>query len=453
MSDPFSLTIPRTSRPKPLYQRPIEVNDLFLGNEGGEGQTPVSGSKGIVFGQFVVASVFAAISAATLFVTIEKLRRLRNRSTPSNSPKNKVVYVNNGGLQTLYSSNDTTESSVIGESQVAYRNNKKDNNIPNGEEPTPAKKLQSKNGKNGEVVSNYEKLKEIGRGAFGVVYIGRHVKTGELVAIKEMPLAVAAELRVEYDLLATLKHNNVVEIKGFEIVKDYARLYLEWVAGGSLADILVYENIKDERLLSSYTRQIILGLQFLHDNGILHRDIKPKNILVDHVGMLKLTDFGLSRHLDSIHAQTTCAGTPIYMSPECLEGRFSPGSDIWAVGATVTEMLTGKLPWSHIENHIFGNQVGLMMHIAKFKGVPGHHPVYPTDVSPECKDFLEICFASNPADRGSCKELLKHPFLANITPIMTTTNTTVVGSIMSSPSKSDHFDAIVSGNMNTGDLK
>lgn len=264
---------------------------------------------------------------------------------------------------------------------------------------------------NDESASRFSKMEELGRGGFGVVYKGRHYRTGELVAIKEMPLSGCDDLKAEFDIVVGLKHENIVNIIAFETGQRHARLYLEWVAGGSLAD-----NIKrfpiDETLARHYVRQILQGLAFLHDHNVIHRDIKPKNILIDHRGVLKLTDFGLSRHLDSMHDRTRAQGTPVYMAPECVRGQFSVGSDIWAVGATLSEMLTKALPWSHIDPQIFSNQMALLYHIASFQGHANHHPTIPSDVSTECQEFLKTCFAAIPKDRTSCVELLQHPWFA-----------------------------------------
>ena len=220
----------------------------------------------------------------------------------------------------------------------------------------------------------YQKGKEIGRGAFGAVYIGLDPKSGEMVAIKEMGAVSAAELRKEFDLLSGKAHPHVVAVKGYEVSGGKARLYLEWVAGGSLSDIMQRFGPVEERRLKTYVRQIVEGLQFLHQQGILHRDIKPKNILVDHTGALKLTDFGLSRHFASMHDQTRAAGTPLYMAPECMRGNFSVGSDIWAVGATMTELTTGELPWSHVDSRLMENVHVIMYHIGSQAGQRGHHP-------------------------------------------------------------------------------
>jgi serine/threonine protein kinase len=263
--------------------------------------------------------------------------------------------------------------------------------------------------------AGFLKLEELGRGAFGVVYKGRHNHTGELVAIKEMAVADSEELRAEFTLSVGLTHENVVRVIHYEVGRHHARLYLEWVAGGSLADAMKVFPV-EERLARSYIRQILAGLGFLHEHNILHRDIKPKNILVDHRGVLKLTDFGLSRHLDSIHDRTRAAGTPVYMAPECVRGQFTIGSDIWAVGATLSEMLLRELPWSHIDPLIQKNPMALLYHIGQFQGHRGHHPTIPKNVSTECQNFLEICFAADPKDRQSCRALLQHPWFSAVTP-------------------------------------
>lgn len=262
--------------------------------------------------------------------------------------------------------------------------------------------------------AGFLKLEELGRGAFGVVYKGRHNHTGQLVAIKEMSVIDREELRAEFSLAVNLEHENVVKVIHYEVGRHHARLFLEWVAGGSLADAIKHFPI-EEPLARSYVKQILCGLGFLHEHNVLHRDIKPKNILVDHRGVLKLTDFGLSRHLDSIHDRTKAAGTPVYMAPECARGQFTIGSDIWAVGATLSEMLLRELPWSHIDPQIQKNPMALLYHIASFQGHRGHHPTIPRNVSRECQEFLEICFAADPKDRQSCKELLQHSWFS-VTP-------------------------------------
>ena len=392
MSDPFMLTIPRRV---PVSTSTVQVNSIPTPNEdigGGRAGT-------------LLPVALAAASASAIFYS---LGRLYLRRYPRTSQAGETINSNDTTTahrkRTPKDHSQTIPSVVMGPSSPPKKASKNSgNNMRRKGSPTDL-----------HAPARFEKLKEIGKGAFGTVYIGRNTKTGELIAIKEMAVEDCAELEIEYRLLEGVGgHPNVVEVIGYEVGKRHARLFLEWVAGGSLADVLKMRRISEEGLLANYMRQLLSGLQFLHENNLLHRDIKPRNILVTHKGDLKLTDFGLSRHMASMGQQTRCCGTPVYMSRECMDGRFSVGSDIWAVGATMSEMITGRLPWSHIDPVIFNNQMALMLHIAKFKGDVNHHPVVPPagTISDECRSFMLTCFAPNAADRGTCAELLNHPFL------------------------------------------
>ena len=260
--------------------------------------------------------------------------------------------------------------------------------------------------------SKYIKLGHLGKGTFGEVFQGMDNETGEVVAIKEMPSTGAEMLRKEFELLQGLSHPHVVVVHGFEIHGQKARLYLEWVANGSLDAMRQRCGTIPEARLKVYARQLLEGLKFLHDNNVLHRDIKPQNILVDHQGRLKLTDFGLSRHLSSINPTTRPCGTPHYMAPETVsKGKFGVGSDIWALAATLAELFTGELPWTHLNVEKRENNYALMFHIGQLAGQRGHHPHIPSDLSDAAKDFFLTCFAPDPQDRTTCDQLLAHPWL------------------------------------------
>jgi serine/threonine protein kinase len=226
-------------------------------------------------------------------------------------------------------------------------------------------------------------------------------------------------LEREHRNISGVEHPNVVKILRFERGDGFARLFLEWCPGGSLTDRIHKSQIAGrtepekigEALLRNYTRQIVSGLKFLHDKGILHRDIKPGNILIHYDGSLKLTDFGLSRHTETINPKTKACGTVRYMSPESIGGSFSVFSDIWAVGATVTEMASGELPWSQLDQSLQQDYL-LVGYIFRNRGSTLNHPSIPTALSVEAKDFLNTCFQQEPHLRGTCDALLKHPFLA-----------------------------------------
>ena len=120
-------------------------------------------------------------------------------------------------------------------------------------------------------------------------------------------------------------------------------IFLEHMPGGSIAELVSRFGKLDESVIRKYTREVLEGLIYLHDKGIIHRDIKGQNILVDNHGVCKLADFGASRHMQSAESAQNMSfkGTPVFMSPEViLEQRYSKKSDIWSVGCTVLQMAT-----------------------------------------------------------------------------------------------------------------
>ena len=164
-------------------------------------------------------------------------------------------------------------------------------------------------------------------------------------------------------------------------------------------------------VVRNYTRQILFGLQYLHDNGIIHRDIKGGNILVDDVGTVKLADFGASAKLSQFNKTqetTTVKGTPYFMAPEVLaESRYGRKGDIWAVGCTMIQMLSGDPPWKD------RNLKGLIqLHTllqSWNKGPPSFKPSCP--ISKECQECLEICFRKKETERPTPSQLLQCDFL------------------------------------------
>ncbi|XP_024372510.1 mitogen-activated protein kinase kinase kinase 3-like [Physcomitrium patens] len=160
----------------------------------------------------------------------------------------------------------------------------------------------------------------------------------------------------------------------------------------------------DESLISSYTRQILTGLEYLHSKNTVHRDIKCANILVDSDGQVKLADFGLAKQMKDSLA-TSVKGSPYYMAPEILSpGPNKPPSglavDIWSLGCTVLEMAEGKPPWSDLQGYAFF-----------FKVTKGELPPIPEHLSDLAKDFVTQCLRTRPEDRPTVKDLLIHPFV------------------------------------------
>ncbi|RDX67566.1 Mitogen-activated protein kinase kinase kinase 3, partial [Mucuna pruriens] len=253
----------------------------------------------------------------------------------------------------------------------------------------------------------------IGSGAFGRVYMGMNLDTGELIAIKQVLIAPGSafkentqanirELEEEVKLLKNLKHPNIVRYLGTAREEDSLNILLEFVPGGSISSLLGKFGSFPESVIKMYTKQLLLGLEYLHNNGIIHRDIKGANILVDNKGCIKLADFGASKkvvELATINGAKSMKGTAHWMSPEViLQTGHTISTDIWSVACTVIEMTTGKPPWSQQ----YPQEASALFYIGTTKS----HPPIPEHLSAEAKDFLLKCFHKEPNLRPSASELL-----------------------------------------------
>ncbi|XP_041001034.1 mitogen-activated protein kinase kinase kinase NPK1 [Juglans microcarpa x Juglans regia] len=257
----------------------------------------------------------------------------------------------------------------------------------------------------------------IGCGAFGRVYMGMNLDSGELIAVKQVSIAAnnaskektqahIRELEEEVKLLKNLSHPNIVRYLGTAREEESLNILLEFVPGGSISSLLGKFGSFPESVIRMYTKQLLLGLEYLHKNGIMHRDIKGANILVDNKGCIKLADFGASKkvvELATINGAKSMKGTPYWMAPEViLQTGHSFSADIWSVGCTVIEMATGKPPWSQQYQ-----EVAALFHIGTTKS----HPPIPEHLSAEAKDFLLKCLQKEPNLRLAASDLLQHPFV------------------------------------------
>eukprot|EP01063_Lacrimia_lanifica_P016785 TRINITY_DN2336_c0_g1_i10.p1 TRINITY_DN2336_c0_g1~~TRINITY_DN2336_c0_g1_i10.p1 ORF type:complete len:917 (+),score=126.43 TRINITY_DN2336_c0_g1_i10:30-2780(+) len=245
----------------------------------------------------------------------------------------------------------------------------------------------------------------IGQGGFGLVKLGVHSATQELLAVK--CLAASDGVAKELGLLEKLRHPRIVELKGFHIAEGQrdAVIYLEYLCGGSLHEAMKQHGRMFEPAVRRCLRDALLGLEYLHSCDVVHRDVKPHNLLLEGGGRVKLADFGCSKEGVEQTECTAVRGTSCYMAPECVAGRVSKGSDLWSFGATLVQLASGRTPWE--ETGLSG--MSLMIHIASGAGQDGHHPVV-TKMSPEGVRVALWCFAAESAARPTCAELLQDPF-------------------------------------------
>lgn len=198
----------------------------------------------------------------------------------------------------------------------------------------------------GQAVGKYQILSNLGSGGFGTVFLAKDVWIDKKVAIK-VPHRQSGDfddLLQEPRLLAALDHQNIVGIVTAERVENVFFIVMEYVKGESLEAVLDREKSLDTARALNYIIQILKGLEHAQAAQVLHRDLRPANVLISESGLVKVADFGTSRFLEKSHA-TTVIGSPPYMAPEQFQGRAVLASDVYSVGVIFYQMLTGTLPY------------------------------------------------------------------------------------------------------------
>eukprot|EP00127_Corallochytrium_limacisporum_P002385 Clim_evm26s119 gene=Clim_evmTU26s119 len=268
-------------------------------------------------------------------------------------------------------------------------------------------KTKIRDSSKGERLQDYILGDCIGKGGFGAVYKAINLQDGTVVAVKKIhteniPKSKQAGIMMEIDLLKKLSHPCIVKYLGFVDTERDLNIILEYVENGSLSSICHKFGQFPESLTSVYMYQTLDGLVYLHEQGVIHRDIKGANILTTKEGIVKLADFGVATKLADIE-QDAVVGTPYWMAPEIiiLTGATT-ASDIWSLGCTIIELLEGKPPYFEFP------PMPALFHI-----VQDDHPPLPEGISPALRDFLTQCFQKEPSLRVTAKKLMRHAWLAH----------------------------------------
>ncbi|KAG6832139.1 hypothetical protein H0H87_002451 [Tephrocybe sp. NHM501043] len=259
----------------------------------------------------------------------------------------------------------------------------------------------------------------IGAGSFGKVYLGMDAANGLLMAVKQVELptgsapnqerkkSMLSALEREIELLKNLQHANIVQYLYSSLDDEFLNIFLEYVPGGSVTALLRNYGAFEEPLVKNFVRQILEGLNYLHERDIIHRDIKGANILVDNKGGIKISDFGISKKVDdnlltgNRANRPSLQGSVFWMAPEVVkQSAHTRKADIWSVGCLVVEMLTGEHPWAQ-----------LTQMQAIFKIGSSATPTIPSDISAEAQNFLQLTFELDHEARPSAAELLQHPWI------------------------------------------
>ncbi|KAL9228656.1 hypothetical protein vseg_004211 [Gypsophila vaccaria] len=244
--------------------------------------------------------------------------------------------------------------------------------------------------------------KMIGKGSYGVVTLGVRVEDGQTLAVKSADKSCVSSVEAldnEINILSSLSSSSpfIVDYYGVEETTSSKHMFLEYLPAG---DVARGGTVADVDLIRSYTWCLVTAVLGLHDNGIVHCDVKGGNVLLAGGGVAKLADFGSSKRAGGV-GPVAPRGSPLWMAPEVVRGE-SQGyeSDVWSIGCTVIEMFSGVPAWRD-------NGARTLYRI----GYSGEVPEYPARVPDLGRDFLDKCLAREPGRRWRCDQLLQHPFL------------------------------------------
>ncbi|XP_024973878.1 mitogen-activated protein kinase kinase kinase 18 [Cynara cardunculus var. scolymus] len=258
----------------------------------------------------------------------------------------------------------------------------------------------------------------IGRGSFGTVSLAVDKSDGRRFAVKsveETSGRFSQALENEIRILKSLSSPYVVEYLGDDFTSElssvvYRNLHMEYMPGGTVADMAEQG---EDATVRNYTRCVVSALSYIHRKNIVHCDVKGKNVLIgENPGAAKLADFGSAVEMSGPISGTR--GSPLWMAPEVVRGEYQgPESDIWSLGCTVIEMVTGKPAWED-------RGIDTLCQI----GYSDELPKLPAHFSDELRDFLHKCLRRNPSERWSSDQLLQHPFLSSCSSSSSSSNST-----------------------------
>lgn len=206
-------------------------------------------------------------------------------------------------------------------------------------------------------MNNYHIYEEIGRGKYSVVYKGRKKKTIEFVAVKSVDRMRRKKLMNEVRIFHNLEHRNVLRFYNWYETRNHLWIIFEYCPGGDLLKLLEDDKKLPEKTIKKFAFELVEGMSYLHENGIIFADLKPGNVLINEFSQLKLADFGLSRKISDLVTSNDAGGTDqkrvdksgsvYYMAPELFkdDGVLSFFSDFWSLGIVMYEMAAGQVPF------------------------------------------------------------------------------------------------------------
>lgn len=260
----------------------------------------------------------------------------------------------------------------------------------------------------GTQVGQYVLHEVLGAGAFSCVY--RATKNSDTAVSYALKVILKStlihegdteRLQREIDTMAFLHHPNIVALHDFFSDGSNFYLVLDYCQGGDLNDYLIKNNgpLREQQAANIF-HQIVSAINYIHQNGVAHRDLKPQNILITLWPNVKISDFGLCGFMEDKKMKTFC-GTPCYTAPECINQIQYNGvySDVWSLGVILYEMVTGMHPWD-------------VRNITKMiKQITQGHFTVPSTVTPACEELIKMIMKVKPNERPTCEKILNHPWM------------------------------------------
>lgn len=259
----------------------------------------------------------------------------------------------------------------------------------------------------------YSKIKKVGQGASGSVFVAKTLATGQRVAIKTMDLSQQPRKELIVNEILVMKesqHPNIVNfLNSFLVRNNELWVIMEYMEGGALTDV-IDNNTLEEDQIAAICLETCKGLEHLHSQSIIHRDIKSDNVLLNASGQVKITDFGFCAKLtDQKSKRATMVGTPYWMAPEVVKQKeYGAKVDIWSLGIMAIEMIENEPPY-------LDEEPLKALYLIATNGTPTLKK--PETLSKNLKSFLAVCLCADVKSRASADELLHHPFLQSACPL------------------------------------
>jgi len=265
-------------------------------------------------------------------------------------------------------------------------------------------------------LDSLERLQTIGTGTFGRVFLVKHKQTGEYFALKCLKKSEIVRLEQvihtmnEKKILSSLKHPFIVNLKASFQDQQYIYMLMEYVVGGELFSYLRRRGRFPTETTRFFASQIVLALEYMHSGEIAYRDLKPENLLIDHEGNLRITDFGFAKHIEN--RTFTLCGTPEYIAPEIIMGTgHGKAVDWWALGILMFEMLAGYPPF--YENEESPDRFNI------YKSILAGTISWPAHFDPAARDLIKRLLATNLTRRlgnlkGGAEDVKRHHFFEGV---------------------------------------